>query len=464
MWKAFVLVLAGVSPVAASAFAGRVVEDHSGNPVPRAEIRITRSPSSAILAELETDGEGRFRTPDLPDSEYVLRFSKTDYSPVELSAHARSDMFLRLTRFGAIAGKISNAEGHPVSSAQVVALTPSGATAGTPDRNAGPGEYRIYDLPPGAYQVAILTSSEGRSLHGLLLYPNNSGPRQFEVSGGEDYTGADFILPGGLAFQISAKADSTQAKSVGFELVSAEYPARQLAQQLVPVDRPFTVENVLPGNYELLVSAVSSGSPSVFGRIPITVVAANLGDIHVPVDQTRSAAFTLRTAEPCAADAVIELKAREAWLPNRPVSLPIQAGKPASLSSLAPARYSITAKASRGNCYATVQNDLDLTRESASRPIEVALVPPGSLEGRLTGSPQLGGYVIVLKSRDRSLQRIAFPDEKGAFSISDLPPGSYSVLAAAPNTRWGGDRGGSPVEITGAGPTALELKVSEVSR
>ena len=464
MWRASIfVVLAAVGPAAGSVFSGRVVEDHSGNPLPRTEIRIARPHSSEIVDELETDGQGRFQTPELPDAEYVLRFSKADYAAVEVTARAHSQMFLRLTRFGAIAGKIADRQGRPVE-AQVVALSASDAIAGVADQNPAPGEYRIYDLPPGVYRVAILTS--GRSgrfpgLYGLLLYPNNSAPREFTVAGGEDYTGADFNLPGGPGFRLSVTADDAQARPVTFTLVSAEHPGRQLAQQMVSAGRPFTVDNVVPGNYELLATALN---PSAFGRTPITVVAANIDEARVPLDQVRSATFLLRAAESCGTEAIVELQAREAWIPNRPVSLPVSAGKPATAAALAPARYSVTAKAPGGNCYAAVAPDLDLTHDSASRPVEVVLSPPGSIQGHLTGAARPAEYAVVLTARDGSGERLAFPDESGAFAFADLPPGEYSVLAAGHDTRWRSGRPAALREISGGAPTVVEIQVSEVVR
>ncbi|MGA3096505.1 MAG: carboxypeptidase regulatory-like domain-containing protein [Bryobacteraceae bacterium] len=460
------VIVACLHPAAAGVFAGRVVEDHSGNPLSRVEIRITRPHTAGIVAEMETDANGRFRTPDLPDVECILRFSKTSYATVETTTRARSEMLLRLVRCGAIAGKIADSEGRPVPYAQVVALTPSDAIAGTVDQNSARGEYRIYGLPPGSYQVAILTTGENRPRRGVLIYPNNSRPRDFTVAGGEDYTGADFILPTGPAFTVAAKVDVSQTRPPIFTFVSADRPGLRLAQGVGRPDGAFTVEDVLPGDYELLATVVSPGNPSVFGRARVTVVASNVEGAPVSLDQVRSASFTLRTQEPCGSDAVVELTAAEAWLPNAPVSAVLQAHKPASLTGLAPARYSIAARAPRGNCYATTQPVLDLTRDSASQPVEVVLAPPGSIGGHLTGAARPADYVVVLMPRDGSLQRIALPDEKGQFTFPDLAPGAYALRAAGPNDRWAPTPGRAPplTEVSAGPPTPLELHVTEVSR
>jgi hypothetical protein len=461
----FWIVVACLGPAHAAVFAGKVLEDHTGNPLARAEIRIFRPRTPGIVAELETDGQGRFQTPELPDSDYLLRVSKADYATVELASRGRSDLLLRLTRFGAIAGKIWDAEGRPVP-AHVVALTPTDATAGMSDGNAAPGEYRIYDLPPGSYRVAIFISGEGRGRRGVLLQPNNSSPREFTVAGGEDYAGADFTLPGDPAFRISAKAEGVASGSVLFSLIAAGHPGRQVAQQLVPVDRPFTVEDVRPGSYELLAFYGGAANPTAFGRTPVTVVAGDVEDVRVPLDQARSASFTLRAQEPCAGDAVAELTATEAWVTYRPVTVPLSAGKPATLATLAPARYSVTAKAAAGNCYAIAEPLLDLVRESASRPVEIALLPAGSIQGHLKGAAHPANYAVILTPSDGAAVQIALPDEKGEFRFADLRPGSYLVRARGPGNRWmGGPMApDTPVAVSGGAPTSLELTVNEAIR
>jgi len=463
MWRIVLIVSAFIRLTGATTFAGRVVEDHSGNPIPRVEVRITRIHASGPSAELETDADGRFRISELPDSEYTIRFSKADHSAVEITTHGRAGMLLWLTRFGAISGKISDFEGHPIANAQVAALTPSEEIAGTVDMNAPSGEYRIYGLRPGSYRVAVLTSGGVRSRRGIALYPNNSAPRDFTVSGGEEYTGADISLAAGPVFRLTARAESTEARSVLFTLVSAEHPGRQLAQQLVPVDRPFTVESVVPGNYELLASGTSPTNSSSFGRAPVNLVAANLDDIHVRLDQVRSASFSLQLREPCVADALVELKTIEAWL-GRPTSVTIHAGKLVDLTALAPARYSISAEPSRGDCYATVTREIDLTRDSASKPVEIVLAPLGSIQGYLTGTARAVDYVVVLTSRYGSWQRICFPDASGEFEFSAVPPGSYLAFAAGRDVHWAPSRQATALEVSGGTPVTLQLHPPDGSR
>ena len=54
----------------ADGISGKVVEDHSGAPLGYAEVRVSRAGTSALLADLETDAAGWFRTLALPPGDY----------------------------------------------------------------------------------------------------------------------------------------------------------------------------------------------------------------------------------------------------------------------------------------------------------------------------------------------------------------------------------------------------------
>ena len=463
------ILVACLRPLAAAVFDGRVLEDHNGNPLPRVEIRVTRPNATGIVVELETDSQGRFRTPDLPDAEYRVRFSKTNFSTIELTTPPRSGIGMRLVHFGAISGRVFQFDGQPalnVSKDSVMALTSSGVKAGTTDRNSPPGEYRIYGLLPGRYRITITenTGEGGRVRHGVFFHPNNSQPREFWISGGEDNSNADFTLPAGAAYTVSGKVDPRTPARAILAVVSADLPWLSLGIAAARPDGRFSIPDLLPGNYELLTSA-GSGDAIAFGRVPAAVTAGNVEGVTLTVDQTRSATLTLRAQEGCASSVAVDLTATEAWFSPIPVSATMQTEKPANLAHLAPSRYALAAKVLQGNCYAVAPPFLDLTRDSIAKPVEVVLVPPGSIRGQLTGARRPADYLAVLIASDGS-QQIAFPDDQGQFVFPRLRPGAYFVIAAGPGTPWipPENRIPPPVEVTPGAPTQLDLRVAAVSR
>jgi hypothetical protein len=451
-------------PLAAAVFEGRAVEDHNGNPLSRVEIRITRPGTEAIVAELETDSQGRFRTPELPDTPYLIRFSKTNFSTLEVTTAPRAGMQMRLVHFGAISGHVFRLDGSPALDFQkdsVFAVTPSGAKAGICDRNARAGEYRIYGLLPGRYRVAItdIATEDGRVGQGILYQPNSSQPREYAIAGGEDYAGADINLPVNAAYTVSGKVEIDPQSTAQVSIVPLDFPSINfgIGGQAVPT---FSIPNLLPGNYVLLGYGVY-GDTHLFARLPVSVSAANVEGIVLPINQSRSTTLTLKAAESCHSSVTVELTAAEPW-PTRKFPGTLQTGKPVTLERIPPSKYTIAAKSLAGDCFALAPPFVDLTRESSSKPVEVLLQPAGSIRGRITGAGPVSQYLAVLIAPDGS-QLIAFPDDKGQFTFAHLRPGPYTPIAAGAATRWMPTEEHMPpaIEVASGAPTAVELETPE---
>lgn len=315
MRKAFLcMILACVRPAVAAVLDGRVLEDHNGTPVPRVEILIASPHDAAIVAELETDSQGRFRTPDLPNAEYVLRFSKTNFATFEVTTAPRSGMQMRMVRFGVIDGRIFESDGSPalnLSKDSAIALSPSDVQSGTTDRHSRPGEYHIYGLRPGRYRVAITEASGegGRVRHGVLFQPNNSQPREFTISGGEEYSNADVTLPGGPAYTVSGKVDLPPPARTVIAAVSAERPGLSLGVGGPRPDGAFSFSDRFPATTNCILHLAwrnqsvrprtRGGDGSRCGRRSFAGRPNSLRHL----DPT----LTLRTQEPCNSGVAVDL-------------------------------------------------------------------------------------------------------------------------------------------------------------
>jgi len=212
-------------PASGTVFSGRVLEDHSGAPLPRVEIRSTRSNAPGAVAETETNGQGQFQTPDLPAADYLLRAARINYSTIAIRAGAKTSPVLCLVRYGAIAGHIRDSRGTAAPSAQIVAIS---ETAQFPVF-ASNGTFRIFGFPPGRYRVATVTADTRR---GVIFYPTNSQPRELTIAGGEDYGGVDFLVPGGDLHSIGGAINAPDdGKYKGLTLVSAEHPELKIRRR-----------------------------------------------------------------------------------------------------------------------------------------------------------------------------------------------------------------------------------------
>ena len=151
-------------PAPAEDPAGRVLDDASNNPVAGAELRFQKAGMRELAADLETDREGRFSAPGLPSGEYTVRVSKPNYLATAYRLQVPGPAAeVRLVRYGAIEGQVTNAEGKPLpgktyheggrtfGSARITVLAKAPNTGELrPFRDTrleDEGRYRIYGLP-----------------------------------------------------------------------------------------------------------------------------------------------------------------------------------------------------------------------------------------------------------------------------------------------------------------------------
>src|SRR5271170_487123 len=78
-----------------------VVEDHSGHAVISAEMQIAKPGVAELVADIESDGNGKFEPVDLDDADYLVRVSKTNYIDTSIRIRAASlgePLVIRLVR------------------------------------------------------------------------------------------------------------------------------------------------------------------------------------------------------------------------------------------------------------------------------------------------------------------------------------------------------------------------------
>src|SRR5258708_31386231 len=161
-WRASVIFCLLAHFASAATIKGRIVEDHSGSPVPSASVRIVKTGVRGLQADLETDGDGRFDAPELTAGEYRIEVSNPNYLNATVRLGLTADdasTNVRLIRCGVITGLVYVRQGQPVRSAMVLAMPkPAGGLPLRPDFSSGHfaivdarGNYRIHTLPPGQY-------------------------------------------------------------------------------------------------------------------------------------------------------------------------------------------------------------------------------------------------------------------------------------------------------------------------
>jgi hypothetical protein len=506
----FAALLAGAA--SAETIEGRVVEDHSGSPLASAGVRVFKVGTHAAVGDLDTDGEGRFNVPGLPAGDYRLEVSKPNYVtttariPIAGGAVAPAAVRIRLARCGVIAGQIADAQGQPVSGAYAFALPAPPAASPLQTFNLpfsqggryaavdGQGRFRLYNLLPGHYVVAvaygastIAVGSSGSAVvrpglgSGVLFYPDNAQPQSFTISGGDDYQNIDFTVAPAALYGVSGKVEpAAPGGKFWLALTTPGQPAIATAVTEAQQDGSFRFEGIPPGSYQLLASGPATargtqggipGPEPFFGRTSVEVGARNVEGVSVAVEGGRSVLFLLRVLHAQLADAAcpqnaqIRLSPLEDWGAMLAYSGQVSSTREQRIDHLAPGRYLLSVTELGDRCYGVGSQILDLTRAVDVKPVEVLVAPAAQIRGRLTGSAGPGNVAVALwrseaGGQDDALQ-IVFADAGSRFGFDGLRPGRYRIAAqwaAEDKARWIPDLGRMvEIEVPGGAPTDVEI-------
>ena len=163
---------------------GTAIDGVTNLPVPGAIVSLGRSGTGANLRSVVCDSHGRFVLTELPDSpSYTLVARRSGYSesyyskeepelgisprPAEVALSAsqwRQGLEIRMWRLGEISGHVFDEAGEPLVGVAVRAFGSTtvnsktflaGSSIATTDDR---GVFRLVDLRPGSYKVAILNS------------------------------------------------------------------------------------------------------------------------------------------------------------------------------------------------------------------------------------------------------------------------------------------------------------------
>jgi hypothetical protein len=205
--------LLGFSVAAIAAIAGesgifgRAINAQTHEPVRRAIIKIY-TPKQQW--DEFTDGEGRFRFPQLVRAEYTLIGHRDGYTDraykVELSDFDEGkELAIELRPQGLVTGKVVNGSGHPLQRARIEALDSRNSNgqiqAVSNAETNDVGEYRLSGLDPGTYRLRA-TYREGREdefdptpmTTATSYLGGKEKPAEIVVTSGSVNRGIDFVL------------------------------------------------------------------------------------------------------------------------------------------------------------------------------------------------------------------------------------------------------------------------------
>jgi hypothetical protein len=483
------LVVLTTAVASAAVLTGTVVEDHSNNPLALAGVRIVRISPHTVVAELDTDGQGKFETPDLPAAEYRLEIAKPNFLDTHIRIHLTNtprNITARLVHRVAFSGLALDQQGRPLAGVHVFALPKPASGAIAPpyadsatNRSAATdrqGRYRLAGLPPGDYLLALVygasTIAVGQSGSAIVkpgvgsgasFYPGAGEPQVFRLTGGEDLRNLNFTVGQSVLFTVSGKVELPSANA-GVWLALTPVSRSTLATAVTQAERDgaFRFEGIPAGQYTLFAAGPSQGRNGMgafldakarFSRTTLAVTGQNVEGLNLSLEEGRTAIVSLVGSCP-AASVKIMLAPLEDFAAIIGTNADIAPGQDHKFENLAPARYQVKVGGDAPVCFSDAVPVLDLTGNAATA--KITLSPAGSIHGTLTGA--LADTAVTLIGDDRV--QVALSDGQGHFAFTDLPSGPYSLRAGKAAPTAIGVRSGAVtiVEITTAAITTVESK------
>ena len=484
--------LAGVAP--AATLAGKVVEDHTNAPLALAGVRVIDVSTHTVIADLDTDRQGKFQAPPLQPGEYRLEISRPNFLDttvrVQLSASGRT-IAARLVRRVAFSGQVTDSQGQPIAGVFVFALPkPNGGAPAPPYGNLSSGStgstdaqgrYRLYGLPPGEYVVAVSygasTMAVGQSGDasvkagvgsGAVFYPGGSQPQVFALTGGEDVRNINFTAGQNLLFSVSGKVELPSSPfQVWLALTPSGQTALATAVTQAKADGSFRFEGIPAGQYHLFASGPAParsgqgaflGPKPLFARSLLSVAGQNVEGLSVTLAEPRTGTVSL--AGNCGTGSVkVQLTALEDWAAVLSQTVDVATGHEQKVINLAPTRYQAKIQNPGAGCSQESVPVLDLT--GPSDPVKVTLSAAGSVRGRLKGA-LAGDTTVALMSADGTgTLLLALPDEQARFEFADVKPGRYRIAARTGTGAAHSSLAGKEIEVRGGAPTEVELTPPE---
>jgi hypothetical protein len=468
--------------------AGTVVNAVSGEPLHHAMIAALSEEDSHTVAAVVSDNDGHFSLERLPAAKYQLTASKRGFRNAFYDEHGdynsaivtgpgqeTGHLTFKLVPGGVVYGVVSTEGGDPVENARVMlfrkfkngkpgGLTAQSDTTATDDM----GAYEFDDLAAGDYYLAVsadpwyaMHRNSRRDRHNAaesggadpvaaldVAYPvtffdsatDEAAATRIQVSGGSRQQ-ADVNLHAVPALKIEVetprKPDGSIARAELRQTVFGTMIGAESSSLVDPTMQSGTAEfdGLAPGHYEL-----SQGDPPRISELDASASQQVDPTVGMPTVTVRG---TLRNGSggSLAGECNVTLEAVDAAQHQSPVQA-ICLGGTFSFNSVPPGRWGISAES--GGVQLPVASVAIGGRTHAGNVISVQDRPLTAVVSVSEGTTRLEGFakrdgkgaagvMVELVPKDLSamdgLVRRDQSDSDGSFSLRDVVPGQYTVLA-----------------------------------
>lgn len=408
---------AATAAAGSRAISGVVLNAANGQPLDGADVTLTDTRTSSVVAEVTTDAEGGFAFPHLSDGKYSLRATHRGFIATAFDEHdgfftaivtgegqTTTGLKFSLKPLAVLYGNISDDSGDPVQQGRVSLFRQDDHDGTGRIVRAGAvvsddlGNYEFPRLTPGNYYIAVM-AQPWYATHaqpvGVLGDISNETPR----------------LPLDVAYATTFYADVTDSDEAT--------PIPVKAGDRIPVN--FTLHPVPAVHLTMQVS----GS----GR-----------DRVMPMPQLRQEVFG--SLEPASSQNVL--------YSMHDMMHDMSSGSnlvTVELSGIAPGHYEVEMRGARGGASRVASVDVSADHQALDPDATEALADVTGKTTMAAGASQPRGLNVSLRSQQGDEPNAARVEKDGSFEIHGLHPGTYELMANAPETALAVTR------VTSAGAT-----------
>jgi 5-hydroxyisourate hydrolase-like protein (transthyretin family) len=460
--------------------AGKLLNSATGEPIRRAIVSILAESDSHTIASVATDSDGRFALENLPPAKYQLTASRRGFRTAFYDEHDEfntaivtgpgqetESLIFRLTPGSILHGVVTADGGDPVKDADVMLFRkPRAHKPGERIAQAGStttddtGAYEFSDLAAGEYLLAV-KADPWYAIHPSQSRPPNDPSAALDVaypityfdSTPDEAQASPIVLSGGIreeadfnlhavpALHITLEAprsDDGSSPSPPPTLHQSIFGARDLTETNTSMNsRQGLIEfsGVAPGRYELAMpdpprvvnlDATISQQVDPAAEIPTVAVIGTLQTVSgaaLPGETT----VTLDSLDPAHRESPVQTTCIQGAF--RFESVPPGIWRLSAINSGSSLPITAISTGSRAHAGARVT--------VRDRPLNLAVtigLGETSIEGfARTNGKGVPGVMMVLVPNSRpawqALIRRDQSDSDGSFSLRDVVPGQYTVVA-----------------------------------
>ena len=457
------------SPLVAASIEGTVTNSVTGAPVPRARVTV----HGETRYQTTSAADGRFSIAGVAAGNYTAWAERVGFSSpmsfrsrVQLTLKAddsKSGLEIKLAPTGAIAGRVIDSDGEPVQGASVSALGPYTNENATTDEK---GQFRIGGLTPAKYRVKasspgdmmggrpeIRTDGTAEVHNASSYYPGVLIEKEaglVQVHSGGESAGVDIKLVRVPFVRVSGKVSGLPQGAENLSVMI--WQGDSGTGRPLKKDGTFELWRLDPGKYYLSADwQTPNGEQAQTAPIEIEVAGSNIGNLELRFVPPSNISGRLEFEDEKVKEAIQKLLPGQLIQLNATGDQPMNGPNPGVVSANGADSVFRLEKVSAGKYRVSLPTDqayvksmrlgsvsidgavLDLSNGSNGADLTLTVsATMGSISGSVqdeSGKPVEAMVNLLIDGGDFGFQRQVPSKRDGSYTINNLPPGTYKLVA-----------------------------------